>query len=377
MSEPRFKFTGVASFPKADSKRPFCKLFKKDGQDMASMNFGIQESKNNMGFVECFGSIPKNKKIKTKDSDGSDIEIAWDDRFNKDAIKAVANYRKYVVDLGDDFGGRHEFLTQYDAILYLKENLPNYKGKICVTGKLSKQWYETKYFDKFQFQNVYAVDDEHKNRLSITVDVFYNKDCVDTTDWKNEKKIYINGFIQQYMSKEEGIKYVPQTFVFNGSKYDENNEKHKKLLAYKLKYVKCDKKKFHHLLWECVVLNGAEEVEFDESQLTAAQKEQIELGVRTLDDFKPNGAIFGERVIEYRLFEPSLIQSGNDDFSEGFIDCDVTNSEFEEDVYVPVKKEKLSDVMKESEKKDSDDEADDEANAENEEEVEIDDDELF
>ena len=377
MSQPRFKFTGTINFPKAESKRPFLKTFTKDGIEMASMTFGVQESKNNIGFVECFGSVPKNKKIKSYDSDGNQIEIEWDDRFNEDSIKAVASFRKNIVNLGEDFGGRKEFISQYDAILYLKENLPNYKGKICVTGQMQKQWYEDKFYDKFQIQNVYAVDDEHKNRLSITADIYYNKESVDMSDWKEEKKIYINGYIQQYINKDEGTKYVPQTFVFNGSKYDENNEKHKKLLDYKMKYVKCDKKKYHHLLWECVVLNGNEEVDFDESQLTAAQKEQLELGIRTLEDFRPNGSIYGERVTEYRLFEPSLIKSGNDDFTEGFIDCDMKDSEFEEEIYVPAKKEKLSDVIDEAEKKKKEESnKETETNDDGSVDVEIDDDEI-
>ena len=367
MSQPRFKFTGKPSLPKADSKKPFVKSFTKDGVEMVSMNFGVQESKNNMGFVECFGSIPKNKKIITSDSDRNKIEINWDDRFDEETVKAVASFRKYIVDLGENFGGRKEFITSYDAILYLKENLPNYKGKVVVTGQMQKQWYETKYYDKFQFQNVYGVDDEHKSRLTISADIYYNKSSIDTSDWKEEKKIYIDGYIQQYINKDEGTKFVPQRFVFNASKYDENNEKHKKLLDYKLKYVKCDKKKMQHLLWECVAINGTEEIEFDESQLTAAQKEQIELGVRTLDDFKPNGSIYGERIVEYRLFEPSLIKTNTEDFSEGFLEADI--DEFEDEIYVPVKKEKLSDVLKNNkeEKSESD---------ENSTEVEIEDDDI-
>jgi hypothetical protein len=42
-------------------------------------------------------------------------------------------------------------------------------------------------------------------------------------------------------------------------------------------------------------VEGAEEVEFDESQLTATQKEAIELGLNTIDDFKPRNSIFGEK----------------------------------------------------------------------------------
>jgi len=372
MSQPRFKFTGTASFPKADSKKPFCKVFTKDGIEMVSMNFGVQESKNSMGFVECFGSIPKNKVIKTKDTDGNDIEISWDNRFDENTIKSVANYRKYIVDLGEDFGGRKEFITQYDAILYLKDNLHEYKGLICVTGQMKKDWYETQYYDKFIFQNVYGVDEEHKPSLRITVDIYYKKDCIDKENWKEDKVIGIDGYIQQYINKEEGTKFIPQRFIFNASKLNPENEKHIKLLNYKLKYVDSKAKKWEHLLWEVKMLNGAEEVDFDESQLTDAQKEQIELGIKTLDDFKPNGSIFGERVNEYRLLEPSLIKTGSDDFSNGFISCEMTDDEFDELIYHPAKKEKMSD-LEESTKKESEEKNEKEVDIEDE----LDDDDLF
>ena len=130
-------------------------------------------------------------------------------------------------------------------------------------------------------------------------------------------------------------------------------------------------------MWDVVLVNGAEEVEFDESQLTDAQREQLELGIRKLEDFKPNGSIYGERVIQYRLFEPQLKKISDDiDFSEGFLDVDLTDKEFEAQIFVPAKNEKLSDVMKEAEKKE---EKTEEESEEKEVDIddEIDDEDLF
>ena len=347
MSQPRFKFIGIPKFPTSE-KKPFFKEFEKNGKKMVSLNLGVQEGKNSIVFVEGFGTLEK--IIKTKDESGNDIEIKWDDRFNKDIIKKVANYRKYIVDLGDEFGGRKEFIASWDFVKYLKENLNQYNGKICVTGQWNKQWYKDKYYDKFPITTVYSVSDDEASKFYITADFYYRKDCVDTTDWKSDKKIYVDGYIQQYF-KDEGTKLVPQRFAFSGAKYKEDNEKHQKLLAYRRKYIETDSKKWGHLLWDCVMLNGTQTIEFDESQLTTAQKEQIELGIKTLDDFKPRGEIFGDIVYEYRFCNPSLIKVNDvDDFSNGFVTLDVTDKEFKEMIYVPDKDEKLSEVMKESTK---------------------------
>lgn len=339
MAQTRFNFTGTIMLPKKDAKRPFVKDIEKNGKRMVSINFGIKESDNNMGFVEAFDS--EQEVIKTMNQDNEKIEINWADRFDEDNLNEIALYKKITVDLGEEFGGRKEFMVMYDAIEYLRENLPNYSGKVTVTGQMVKEPYKGKYYDKFKFQNIYAVSDEKKNRLLIIPDIYYNKDSVDKTDWKSEKKIYIDGYVQQYINKDEGIKYVPQKFVFNATKYDMENEKHKKLFDYKMKYVDVGKKTMQHILWECVMINGAEAVEFDESQLTKAQKEQLELGIRTLDDFRPAGSIFGERINEYRLFEPKLVG----DFADGFVDTELSPAEFEEDIYVMPVDEKLEEVV--------------------------------
>ena len=101
------------------------------------------------------------------------------------------------------------------------------------------------------------------------------------------------------------------------------------------------------MIWEVVMLNGAEEVEFDESQLTKSQREQLELGVRTLDDFRPKGAILGGRVNEYRLFDPKL----TGDFADGLVDTEMKESEFEEEIYRPAVDEKLDEVVNKAESK--------------------------
>jgi len=363
----RFSFIGIPFIPKESSKRPFYKEFKggKDNKtEMASMNFGIKENDNNMAFVEGFDS--KHDVIKTMSTDNEKIEIKWEDRFDEDSIKEVANYKKYTIDLGEEFGGRKDFISQYDALLHIKEWLPKYKGKIQVTGQFVKEEYKGTYYDKFKFQNIYTVEENQKSRLSLSVDVYYNKESIDKADYKEDKKIYLNGFISQYINKDEGNKYIPQQFVFNASKYDiENNDRHKALFDYKMKYIDIKNKTIVHIPWDIVLVRGAEGVEFDESMLTASQKEQVSLGIKTVDDFKPHGQIFGDRINEIRLFDPKL----TDDFKDGLVDTEITSKEFEDLIYAPAKEEKMADIMNKTEDKTT------ETKTENK--TEVDDEDLF
>lgn len=382
--QSRFSFCGTPVIPKqkADTKRPFCKeISKKDEKTketkkMLSMSFGIKETDMNMAFVEAFDS--QQKVIKTMDVDNEKMDVDWDDRFDEDIIEKVANYRKYIVDLGDEHGGRQEFITAYDMIEHLREHLPNYDGRVVVTGQFTRDWYAKKktYFSKFRIQNVFAAPEERKNRLLLTMDLFYNKSSLDDSDFDENKKMTLDCYIEQYINKDEGRKYVPIQVVFSGAKYDLENEKHKKLFDYKMKYIKVKNKNMVHIPWEIVLLRGAEEAEFDESMLTDSQREQVELGIKSVDDFRPKGNIYGDRIDEFRLFEPKL----EGDYADGVLECDDTADEFEEKIFVPAADETMEEAKKNSKfaksksKKDEDD--DDEPPFDKDEDV-IEDEDLF
>lgn len=362
----RFNFVGNISIPKETSKKPllstktieYVRNGKKNSMELTSLNFGIKESDTNMAFMEVSDS-PRSI-IKSKDTDNNDIEIDWDDRKDPDIVATVANYRKYIVNLGEEFNGRQEFLTQFDMIEFLAEKLPEYKGKILAVGDYQKTYSKGKWYEKFRLQNLYAVEEDRKSRLGLTFDFYYNKDSIDKTDFKDEKKIYLDGYIKQYINKDEGSKYIPMQLVFNASKYDMENEKHKQLFDYKMSYMDIKNKNMCHLAWEVVLLRGAEAVDFTYGMLTPAQKMQVDLGVRELDDFKPKNGVLGDKVNEYRVFEPVLKDFGKgDDFSDGLVELDMKMSEFEDEIYVPnaveEKLDETEDEPKKSAKKVDDD----------------------
>ena len=380
--QARFSFVGTPVIPKqkSDTKRPFCKEGEyvdkqtKKKRKTLSMTFGVKETDSNMAFVEAFDSVQPT--IKTMDADNEKMDVDWDDRFDEEIVDKVASYRKYIVDLGEECGGRQEFITVYDMIQHLQEYLPQYDGRVVVTGQFTRDWYAKKkmYYSKFRIQNVFAAPDERKSRLMITADLFYNKDSFDDSDFDENKKITLDCYIEQYINKDEGRKYVPIQVVFSGAKYDMENERHKKLLDYKMKYIKVKNKNMVHIPWEMVLLRGAEEADFDESMLTDAQKEQIELGIKTLDDFKPKGNIYGDRIDEFRLFDPKL----DGDFADGLLDADDKGDEFDERIYQPPQDETLDEAKNSSKKnKSKDDDEDDPPFDKDEKKDSVDEDDLF
>ena len=343
-----FTFVGKQIIPKDSTARPLVHERIKDGAKMLSLNLGIRAGTSS-AYVELFGM--ERDVINTLDRDNKPYKVNWDERFDPEVINNVAGYRKHVIDLGDEFGGRTEFISSYDAILYLRKMLPSFNGRLIITGDFSKSWYakNQKYYDHFTVRNIYsAVGREAEDKLALRMDIFFNADSVDDADFDETKKIYLNGYVQQYVSAEKARKYFPHQFVLSSAQYDFDNPKDKKLFDYKMKYIYTNAKTMVHCLWDVDLLNGAEEVEFDESMLTEQQQEQIDLGLATIDDFRPtNRAILGERVTEYRLKLPRL----KGEFASGLVDTEIKWSEFEEDVYSPAEIESFDDIEKETKPK--------------------------
>lgn len=356
----RFNFVGTVSFPKDDSKRPFYHEFTKNNRRMRSLNFGIKSDGHNMGFVEMFGF--EQDVIKAKDDDNNPVEVSWEDRFDEDAVNSVAGMYCNYINLGEGFE-RKMFLSSFDAVEYLKENLKSVGDQVVVaTGRITKQFYNGKVYDRYQLQNIFVRTDEKiKPRLNVTIELAFDKDCVDKSDWKASKKLYIDGFTQTYIDKDHGNKWVAQRMCFDASKVDMENERHVAQMNLRLKYINVTGKKVHRMAFEGYLINGSETIEFDESQLTDAQREAVALGIKSLDDYRPRGQILGERIQEFRIRNPHL----NGEYAGGDIEMDMTMSTFEEDmVYTPPTEEKIEDVLKETKQETS--KAD-----------EIDDDDLF
>ena len=164
----------------------------------------------------------------------------------------------------------------------------------------------------------------------MDIDLYYNKECVDKSEFKSNKRITVNGYIDQYDRESNGHRYFPQQVIFDATKFDMGVERHVKNLKYKLGFIETSSKKFVHIPWECRVMNGAQAEAFDESMLTDAQRTQIELGLSKLSDFRPKGSIYGNRIKEIRLGKPLLVGS----CKEGLEEVADTAREFEDKKFV-------------------------------------------
>ena len=314
---------------------------------MYRLHFGIKAG-NDTEFVSLLDS--QRDTIRTADSDFNPMEVAWADRDDPTVLAKVARSRLYRTNVGVADGKTKSFLSGYDFVQYLCEVLPDCKDDLTVTGTC-KVRYDSKGILRrnYDISAVWLRRENEKPQLAMSVPLTYWKDCIDKSDLKETGKININGYVLQFATKEEGDKFLPFSVVFDTTKYNMEIPKHKALYEYKMEFVDVKDNTPHTMLWDIRVVNGAQEVNFDDSQLTKLQKMQIELGEATLDDFRPRGQIFGNRLSELRLNKP-LAQG---DFADGMVDTGYKLSEFEDMIAVPTKDETVADMEKSAAKPDS------------------------
>ena len=250
----------------------------------------------------------------------------------------------------------------------IKKNLDTIKGKrVKMTGTYSKSTYNEKYYKNYTVTRFELVGDEKKadsdeykipNELVINpMYIFFDKDSVDN-QLKEEKKIYINGYIKGQQKNDDG-KYVdvffPEQVVINCENFDLENEKHMGIIKFYENTFKTKKKTLQYIPIRCTVKEGAEEVDFGVEQLSDYQKMQIELGIKTLADYAPKGGKFyGNRVSEIRF------KGTRDDiegFEEGSCDSDIPVDEMTIAVSKP--KEQTVEQVKQEAKKTENDALDD------------------
>ena len=352
------------------------------------LNLGVKVSDINGAFINADAMIPENplyemaKPAKEVDEDGKRGKVKFNfQNRNSEAIKEqIMPMVLFTLDLEDDFTKKAEreklrfeiqnleikldneglsdedkeklakhkedyaeksdkiytFVHESDFIEAIHENIETIKAnRIRVSGTYSINAYNEKYYPQLKPSKLELVSSEkdeetgeykYKSELLMSsLDFYFDKDSLDD-QIKNEKKVFINGYLKGTM--KDGDEYVeayyPQTVVIDCTNLDLENDMVSRLVDFTKSVFKV-KKTLHHMAVKCTLKQGAEEVEFDESQLTEFQKMQIALGRKTINDYKPKGAIYGNTITEIRFLDFLDTIKG---FEEGAVDTGLKEDEW-------------------------------------------------
>lgn len=320
-------FTGYLKKPSSD-KVQFVAPTK--NPNVKTLN-GSLVADTNSSFVKMLGF--KNDNIMVSTGKGEKMEVPWDKRFDSTILEKAPNWAKTRIKIGDE---SKEFLSDWDAIEYLDEHFDDYKDqKVALQIKWDKNVYNGEAKDQFTITGMYPAREDVKPSLSMRTIFYWNKDSIDDADWDSSKILRINGYIKSYDREAKKDLFFPQTLTLNCSKLDFSNEHQKALADYRLKYLKTKSSTFQECKLDCRFIIGAEKKDdddFDESMLTDIQKEQLAMGVKSLDDFKrelSGGSFYGDFKTELRLVEFDFVG----DYANGPVDTGLTLEELEEDMW--------------------------------------------
>ena len=318
----------------------------------------IKESTTNSAFLDISAGFQSdgNGKIYTVNKSGEKMEIPFKDRLNPAYADLVADYAKYVVDLETDEDikaeyislsfkimniykklndgsatdedkvnivkykedykslsvNRHEFISEYDFVKFVEDNLPQIRTlRLKVRGNYSVSLSKGKTYTSYSPKIIEVAKAEEENKLECYLDFYFDRDCLEV----EEDALFANGFISCRDSYAKADRFFKTQLVCRNSKFFE---------VFK-GFLTTTENTYQHLTFVCNVYSGANQKEFTYDDLTDQQKAMVDCGMATIDEYKPKGGyVLGNNITELRLAKPLLMG----DFASGVVDSGLNDEEF-------------------------------------------------
>jgi hypothetical protein len=284
------------------------------------LNLGVDTGNGNVVYVDMMGGYGAERenvlyvhgkkhddKLK-KDVDDYDnrYTIAWEDRFNEDIIGELGEGCFIKVGLEKDVKGNTvgmKFLSDYDAIAYIKEHLE--EGMIVnVKGGWQYQLYNDTVSKKKIVKSIFLSKSEEKDfRATFTQSILIDEDSVGKFDKeKNTFPIYtrVLDYTKMYNGKE--VKQtIPMSIIYE-FEARETVEQTKKALDYIFKV----KKGITEMIVEGDIIEGATTVQITEDDLSDELKALMAAGVFNKEQAVGKSAVKTDREKRLIIKNPSM-----------------------------------------------------------------------
>lgn len=204
---------------------------------------------------------------------------------------------------------RHEFISEWDFVEFIKEVIASEKyknNKFLIRGNGDYSYSDNKQqvYEHYVPQRIYLADDDVEEYSTATIKVLYDSDSLDDLSIEEKGKYYVNGYMMEYDRNRKSNIPVPVTITIPVTSDDATDKEKKKIEGIKRKFTVEDDS-YKELGIEVKMLNGAQRVEITEDMLTDEQKDDLECGLITLDDIRADlgGNVYGDRIQEYQFFK--------------------------------------------------------------------------
>jgi hypothetical protein len=313
------------------------------------LNLGVDCGNGNVVYCDMSGGygserdnvlrvhgLKENEEGKMIDDFDNKFTIDWDDRFDESILETVGKNCFIKVGLEKDTKDKtfsKEFLSAYDAIAYIKDNLED--GMVInAKGDLKYSTYNENVQIKKEVTSLFLskAEDESKYKASFAQTILVDTDSVQKPD--GEKGIIpIDAYVIDYVGKIDGQeikKNVAFTKTFELLIDKEKPENTKKLVT---KMFKPEKKgKLVEVTVEGDLIEGQSVVNITEDDIPEDIKELIELGAYTMEEALSKCAVGnGSREKRLVIKKPAITYQGKGEDRKPIIAID-KNKYTEEDL---------------------------------------------
>lgn len=196
----------------------------------------------------------------------------------------------------------HEFIYEGDFIDFIKKVIDSgkYKDKkflIRGNGNYSYSEKNERVYESYAPNRIYLATDDAEEYSNANITLLFGSESLDDMSVEEKGKYYVSGWSMEYDSNRKGNIPVPMTITFSA-------ENEKLATALKKKFT-VDDDSIKEYGIEVNMLNGAQKTEITEDMLSDEQKEDLELGLITMDDIRKDlgGSVYGDRIQEYQFLK--------------------------------------------------------------------------
>lgn len=235
------------------------------------------------------------------------MEVAFEDRANAETLSRVAYFRKFGINLNTpgeakDPAKDHEFIFEGDFMTALRKLMDNPKfmeRRVRIRGNMEIQYSESTsiFYRTFVPTRISFAGDDEKDQMRVSLDLIYGHDAFDDDGGDT---LTVNCYHRYYDANYrkdscKGLAACPIQIVVRGRSIIDSAERRFTNFPDDCKYAKLDA--------SLDVINGTDLVSLTYDDLSDDAKENIDLGLTTLEDEirAAGGTIYGNRVTELRF----------------------------------------------------------------------------
>lgn len=286
------------------------------GDIYAEMMGGYGSERDNVVYVH---GVKTNDDGKEVDDWKNQYKIDWEDRFDEDVLAEIGDQCFIKVGVEKDSKGKtfvKKFLSEYDAIEYIKEHLED-GSVIRVKGNLEYSEYNESIQTKKPIQSIFVskVDDREKYTAKFTQTILVDKDSLEKID-KDKNVFPISAYVVDYVNKPfiDGEKVEVKKNVVFSKNFEfriTDEEKSTKLVNKLFKPKKSSQ--VYEVTVEGIITKGANaNVELSLSDLPEDIQELVELGAFSEEEALEKCVGKQSSVESYVITNPQIRRVGEE-----------------------------------------------------------------